>query len=341
MAKGNLFQGLARGSIGDVVFYRINGQQVTRVRNRQIKNPKTGSQMAQRCVMSNVSKAYSALKYICDHSFEGISYGARNMSNFMRLNAAIVRQCAISELENVSWVCRGHNVAPVLPLQVSSGSMPTMSAKWSISNRTEEGVANTNYGILVDAVNRGVNQCSAKLFLEQMGGKAGDIFTLVCLCATSPNHLGDEDFKSLNTQLKYCRIKIKDVLPLNLSELDWWDGQILDYTDSNLNDPEGEISVGNDFNIIEGAYGTSGNYRTWIAMHTDNNVNNFVLSAALIHSRKQGGAYLRSSEIMKTAEGGYPQALLPLTDWNTALQSYMVSGSELGDNPYYLNGGDL
>ena len=126
MAKGNLFQGLARGSIGDVVFYRINGQQVTRVRNRQIKNPKTGSQMAQRCVMSNVSKAYSTLKYICDHSFEGISYGARNMSNFMRLNAAIVRQCAISELENVSWVCRGHNVAPVLPLQVSSGSMPTM-----------------------------------------------------------------------------------------------------------------------------------------------------------------------------------------------------------------------
>ena len=48
MAKGNMLQGMARGSVGDIVFSRTKGQQVARVRNRRPSNPKTNMQMRQR-----------------------------------------------------------------------------------------------------------------------------------------------------------------------------------------------------------------------------------------------------------------------------------------------------
>ena len=41
MAKGNMLMGYSRGSVGDVTFARIKGQQIARARNRNPKNPKT------------------------------------------------------------------------------------------------------------------------------------------------------------------------------------------------------------------------------------------------------------------------------------------------------------
>ena len=71
MAKGNLFQGMGRGKVGDVVFSRLNGEQISRVRNRHPKNPRSNSQLFQRAIMATVMQAYSAGKAIFDHSFEG------------------------------------------------------------------------------------------------------------------------------------------------------------------------------------------------------------------------------------------------------------------------------
>ena len=48
MAKGNLFLGMGRGSVGDVTFYRADGQQLSRARNRKPRNPKTNAQLIQR-----------------------------------------------------------------------------------------------------------------------------------------------------------------------------------------------------------------------------------------------------------------------------------------------------
>ena len=75
MSKGNLFQGMARGSVGDVTFTRVNGQQVARVRNRKPKNPRTNKQLYQRAIMATVMRAYSAGRAIFDHSFEGVKFG--------------------------------------------------------------------------------------------------------------------------------------------------------------------------------------------------------------------------------------------------------------------------
>ena len=92
MAKGNLFQGMGRGKVGDVVFSRLNGQQIARVRNRNPKNPRTNAQLYQRAIMATVMQAYSAGIAIFDHSFQGKEVGAQNQRRFMALNAKLLRE---------------------------------------------------------------------------------------------------------------------------------------------------------------------------------------------------------------------------------------------------------
>lgn len=91
MAKGNMLQGMARGKVGDVVFSRLDGEQISRVRNRHPHNPRTNSQLYQRAIMATVMQAYSAGKEIFDHSFQGYAVGAANQRRFLSLNAKKLR----------------------------------------------------------------------------------------------------------------------------------------------------------------------------------------------------------------------------------------------------------
>ena len=84
MAKGNMFLGMSRGSVGDVTFYRNRGNQVARARNRQPANPKTEAQVIQRMILATASKAYSRMKGIVDHSFQGVQYGGVSQSYFLK-----------------------------------------------------------------------------------------------------------------------------------------------------------------------------------------------------------------------------------------------------------------
>lgn len=97
MAKGNLFQGMGRGKVGDVVFSRLNGEQVSRVRNRHPKNPRSNKQLIQRAIMATVMSAYSAGREIFDHSFQGYSVGAGCQRRFLSLNAGALRSLLATE----------------------------------------------------------------------------------------------------------------------------------------------------------------------------------------------------------------------------------------------------
>lgn len=100
MAKGNLFLGQARGSIGDVTFTHIAGQQVARARNRSPRNPRVPSQMLQRIVLNSASKAYSLMQPIVNHSFEGVQGVARNQQRFMLLNTSAFRDKLAAVITN-------------------------------------------------------------------------------------------------------------------------------------------------------------------------------------------------------------------------------------------------
>lgn len=91
MARGNLFLGTARGSLGDITMYRFDGQQVSRVRVRKIKNPQTEAQMVPRIVLATVSKAYSMMQPIVSQSFQGYEGQEKNMRRFMKMNVLQLR----------------------------------------------------------------------------------------------------------------------------------------------------------------------------------------------------------------------------------------------------------
>lgn len=83
--------GHARGKVGDIVFSRVNGQQVTRARAAVVKNPKTEKQVIQRILLNTIIQAYSRMAEICDHSFEGVQVGSKSMAKFMRENLNALR----------------------------------------------------------------------------------------------------------------------------------------------------------------------------------------------------------------------------------------------------------
>jgi len=144
MATGNLLLGLGRGSIGDVTLYRSQGQQRARARNRKPKNPQTNTQTAQRIIMRQAVRAYSAMKEICDHSFQGLSYGAENMNRFNSLNAKMMRSLAIAEtLQSGGYYGNFSDVAlpkvAINPYIVSEGTLPTIPV--SIANEGSPVVA--------------------------------------------------------------------------------------------------------------------------------------------------------------------------------------------------------
>lgn len=94
MAQSYSFFGLRRGSTKTLTFSVYNGKQVTKDRVTVVKNPRSSMQMRQRAIMATALHAYSALKEICDHSFEGITYGQKSMNYFIAENARMIRDAA-------------------------------------------------------------------------------------------------------------------------------------------------------------------------------------------------------------------------------------------------------
>lgn len=101
MSKGNMLLGHARGKVGSLVFSRADGKQIVRSRAEVVKNPRTESQMVQRIMLNTIAQAYSKMKAITDHSFQGIAEGQQSMSFFMQRNLNNLRtQVAAKRADN-------------------------------------------------------------------------------------------------------------------------------------------------------------------------------------------------------------------------------------------------
>ena len=62
--------------------------------NRQVKNPKTTAQTLQRVLVKTVGMIYAMLKFICNHSFEGVSNGRKCSNRFRSVNLRYLRERA-------------------------------------------------------------------------------------------------------------------------------------------------------------------------------------------------------------------------------------------------------
>lgn len=168
MAKGNLFLGTAARSVGDVVMYRREGSQVSRVRVRKIANPKTEAQCRQRAYMAPIPKFFSPLAVVLERSFEGLSK-AKSYAKFIKVNADKARA-------NDWLLPKGIGFFP-LPYQLSQGTLPQIPQSMESGNSilkldiTATGETHTTIG-----------QLSTDLIA--VGYQNGDVVTIICVNGT-------------------------------------------------------------------------------------------------------------------------------------------------------------
>lgn len=173
MAKGNMLLGFSRGSVGDLTFYRRNAQQVTRARARVVKNPKTLAQQMQRAIMRTSVEAYKVIKEICDHSWEGVAYGANSYAEFQKQNMAMLRRLAAAGGEHTkSFLPSGFNGLVAMPWVLSKGSI-----SWNgVQSVSFTGDLTFNIGELsADSI----DTITYEQFSNLLGARKGDQITLI------------------------------------------------------------------------------------------------------------------------------------------------------------------
>lgn len=182
MAKGNMLQGMATGKLGDVVFARANGEQISRVRNRHPKNPRSNKQMYQRAVMATVMQAYSAGQEIFNHAFQGKSIGAENQRAFLSKNSKLLRGLIAAEIEagTAALRCNAAVVAPgaITPVpneyMISEGSYPQNFFKWD----DDSAVFSTPEAQESETVAQ---------YAQRVGLVAGDLYTFTAIVVSGQN----------------------------------------------------------------------------------------------------------------------------------------------------------
>jgi hypothetical protein len=175
MAQSKSFFGLRRGSTKSLTFQVFNGKQVTKDRVESVKNPRTPAQMDQRMIMKTVGAAYSAMREIVDHSFQGYSYGMQNMSHFLSVNAEKLR----------SWM----NNPAKDPMFVNYGQNYLVANAWRISEGTASHIlvaptAAESTGALAITLSDDVTgDFTASKFFEMLGISVGELCTICIMYA--------------------------------------------------------------------------------------------------------------------------------------------------------------
>lgn len=160
MAIGNLFLGTARKTIGDIVMYRRNGEQLSRVRVRKIANPKTEAQALQRNYMAPVTKFYAPLADVLERSWEGLDR-QKSLGAFLKTNAGLARSSGW-------YVVKGAGFTP-LPYKVSNGTLPPLTYSDSELSLGGQSISDIKVSTISAA-------------LVNMGYQIGDqLTTIICL----------------------------------------------------------------------------------------------------------------------------------------------------------------
>jgi len=128
-----------KGKLGNIVGYKgRNGQRLARIRQTEVKNPKTVAQTIQRLIIATASRAYGRMKTIVDHSFEGITYGGPTQSEFLKHAANDLRAYFAAnypefqvtdqkELKGLSWP--NDAMGSGIGLMISRGTLQTIPAE--------------------------------------------------------------------------------------------------------------------------------------------------------------------------------------------------------------------
>lgn len=299
------------GAVGDVVYRMRNGQNIASQKASKVKNPRTDAQQNQRMNMSTVSAAYSALKVICDHSFEGKTYGSECMGEFMKRNLAIMKP----RLYNFN--IKGNPYIVPNPYMVSRGSLPTIPVSEILNTDAliaTIDVAQNNYAMETITV--------AQLH-QLLGLQIGDQITLLFVYEVVN---GERTiFEGINPQnqfaVGYARITA-DTTKAGLETMTAFadTGTLKDWVDTSLSENYNNISCAN---IAATALSLA-------LKIPDSDNSSTIFAGTVIASRKQGNDWLRSTQML-TVSGTDAESW----ERTNVIKSYLPTGSK------YLNNASL
>ena len=219
MAKGNLFLGHARGKVGSLVFSRQNGEQVTRALNTRPKNPQTDQQIVQRAIAGTVMYAYSYLQEICNHSFEGVAYGAKSQQYFTKVNMDLLRQLYSANPTNTNTMMfskKNSKSAVANSYIISKGSISNTPVQPKLVEEKGDSVptlGNIEFPALVDGM-------PVSAWLAAIGlAKAKDQITLILIRPTF-DVIGKAYDDSLKNQNKLQALQIDRAIRTSYSPKD-------------------------------------------------------------------------------------------------------------------------
>ena len=291
MAKGNLFLGYGRGKVGDVVFSRQNGEQVTRARNRAPRNPQSPLQMLQRVIMKTTATAYSMLSPICDHAFQGYQTGTPNQSRFAELNVALMRNQMrdainsgdpeeILTSQEFNFSPKSENLPQIRSYVVSEGTLAPLTIGWDVLSPY---IAASGLGGIE-------NGPSYQQVCDALGLQKGDQLTFITLTV---------DDRSTSETSCWNGIKIARVI------LEPNDGDMTSKFLSGTGGTQGSVNKPNAKNegSVTFAIANTGLFVTADGVSVQAGGRYSVAGFAAIVSRQNGGVWQRSSQAIDVPAG--------------------------------------
>lgn len=301
MAQSKSFFGLRRGSTKTLSFSVYNGKQVTKDRVADVKNPRSSLQIRQRAIMSTAIHAYSAMSKICDHSFEGITYGQKSMNYFISENARMIRSAA----QNVNLsLFKGNSVSNAYI--ISKGSLPMQSVE------VEEVESIKRFTKEIEYVPGSIN---FSFFMKLFGAtEIGDMVTFVHLVSNPGG----------NASLYWIRFKLTDENKQKTIET----GTDVNILSALTEGTDFETNIDN-FSISDFPFiltGKTGKSAMTIGKSTATD-NRIPQSMGVILSRQSDTGWLRSQSTMVNLTDTY--------NYTEALTTYPKNGEKI------LNGGNM
>lgn len=302
MALSKSFFGLRRGSTKSLTFSVYNGKQVTKDRLTEIKNPRSSLQMVQRAYMATALRGYSALKEICDHSFEDKPYGQQSMNYFVSLNTNMLREVAPNVNLSLS---KGNSISNAYI--IAKGSLPMQT----IEVKELEGVK--RFAKSIAYIPGSIN---FSFFMNIFGAsEIGDMVTFVHLVSNT----------DANASLNWVRFKMTNENKTKTLNIESFPANILNYLSKGA---DFETNIKN-FSPTEFpfTFENSGADSTLTIGKSTATGNRIPQSMGVILSRKNSTGWLRSSSTMVN--------LTETFNYDKALSTYPTVGEVI------LNGGNV
>ena len=170
--------------IGQVVYRNRGGVNIASARPASVKNPRTSAQMKQRMIFTTVQSAYKKMREIVDHSQEGVTYGAKTMASFMKMNLIELSKNYSNE-DVAAFNLKGNtNVVAPYPFKIATGNLIFDAKVEEISDNAIRCAWNSGQTTLATM--------TYSQLLSMLGVKKGDQLTFV-MCAGNWNKVIDDN----------------------------------------------------------------------------------------------------------------------------------------------------